>query len=326
MELFETIRERIFAGTGYTQVTKVAKGYSFDHKYLLEGGYGGDYLLRITPMTPMVELARKEEEYHLIEDAGRYSSCVPRAYSFGVSRDESLCYMLLDYMHGRDGEEAIPGLSRDEQYRLGVDCGKELLNLHLMRAPRTIGPWQERYAAKYARKCAIFDEMRISTGRIDMEHLAVYIAENDRYLACPEQSFLHDDYHPANLIVQDGRLHGIIDFNRHDWGDPLHDFVKLAYFSRAVSIPFAAGQIDGYTGGAVSAAFWKKYALYAAMTIIPDIVWSHWYAEKTGSPEQVALMWERVERVSFDHAGFTSATPQWYSDFADHWTGSSFVV
>lgn len=315
MELFETIQEQIFAVTGYTQVTKIAKGYSFDHKYLLEGGDGRDYLLRITPLTPQVERIHKEEEFRLIEDVGRYSSYVPRAYSFGVSRDESFCYMLLDYMHGRDGEEAILGLSRDEQYRLGLDAGRELLNLHRLKAPRRLGPWRERFSAKYARKCSVFDEMHISTGRIDIEHLAAYIAENDCNLACPEQSFLHDDYHPANLIVQDGRLHGIIDFNRHDWGDPVHDFVKLAYFSRAVSIPFAAGQIDGYAGGAVSCAFWKKYALYAAMSIIPDIVWSHWYAEKTGSSEQVALMWERVERVYIDHAGFASEIPRWYREF-----------
>ena len=245
MELFETIQNSIIAVTGCTQVTKIARGYSFDHKYLLEGGDGRDYILRITPLTPMVEPARKEEEYHLIEHAGRYSSCVPRTYSFGVACDEGLCYMLLDYIHGVDGEEAIPLLSRDEQYRIGLAAGRELLNLHRMKAPRSIGPWRERFSAKYARKCAVFDEMQISTGRIDMEHLADYIAENEGILACPEQSFLHDDYHPANLIVADGRLHGIIDFNRHDWGDPMHDFVKLASFSSAVSIPFAVGPTDG---------------------------------------------------------------------------------
>ncbi|KQC05247.1 MAG: hypothetical protein APR53_08200 [Methanoculleus sp. SDB] len=104
-------------------------------------------------------------------------------------------------------------------------------------------------------------------------------------------------------------------FRHHDWGDPIHDFVKLAYFSRAVSIPFAAGQIDGYTGGEVPASFWNKYALYAAMSIIPDVVWSHWYAETAGSPEQVDYMWERVERVSRDHDGFTEDIPRWYRKY-----------
>ena len=51
------------------------------------------------------------------------------------------------------------------------------------------------------------------------------------------------DVKDGNLIVNGGRLSGIIDFNRYDWGDPVHDFVKTAYFSSAESVPFSAGQM-----------------------------------------------------------------------------------
>ena len=315
MERFEAILAQVCASTGCTEVEKIERGYSFDHKYRLHGGDGRDYLLRITPLAEGAERAGKEDEFHLIEEAGRYSACVPRAHHFWVSGDGRLCSMLLDYMDGTDGEEALPAMSPDEQYRVGLDAGREILNLHRMAAPAGIGPWQERFAAKYARKCAVFEAMELPCGPVDTDRLAAAIADNARYLTCPKQTFLHDDYHPANLIVADGRLTGIIDFNRHDWGDPVHDFVKLAYFSRAVSIPFAAGQIDGYTGGEVPAVFWKKYALYAAMSVIPDIVWSHWYAEKAGAPEQVDLMWERVEQVWRDHDGFTEDIPRWYREY-----------
>jgi hypothetical protein len=95
----------------------------------------------------------------------------------------------------------------------------------------------------------------------------------------------------------------------------VHDFVKTAYFSSAVSIPFCVGQIDGYNGDGVSSGFWGKYSLYAAMTIVPDLVWSCWYSEKTGSPGQAELSEERVKRVFWDHDGFDSEVPLWYRDY-----------
>jgi aminoglycoside phosphotransferase (APT) family kinase protein len=317
MEQFEKIQEIIFELTGFSEVNKIERGYSFENKYLLNGGDGRNYLLRISQLTQKADAESKEEEFNLIKRVRRYSSLVPKAYFFGISDDDSLCYMVLDYIHGADGEEAIMDLNRDQQYELGLDAGNELVKLHGMNAPFNIGLWHERFPLKYARKCAIFDKMNINTRIIDMEKLSCFVSEHDCHMKCRRQSFLHDDYHLANLIIRDGRLHGIIDFNRHDWGDPVHDFVKLAYFSSAVSIPFSAGQIDGYNGGEVSAEFWKKYSLYLAMAIIPDIVWSHWYSKEKGSPEQVERMWERVNRVYLDHDGFSEEIPQWYMDFKD---------
>lgn len=275
MELFDRIRQKMFELIGFTQANRIDRGYSFEDKYLLEGGDGRMYLARITRLSRNGDAGQKEEEFRLMREARRYCSFVPKAHYFGVSDDESLCYMILDYIAGADGEETLPGLNRKDQYELGLDAGRALLKLHGMDAPLFNEPWHERISRKYARKCAIFDEMGIDPGIIDLERVSRFIQENIRHMRCNRESFLHDDYHPANLIICDGRLEGIIDFGRHDWGDPVHDFVKLAYFSRTVSIPFAAGQIDGYTGGEVPEQFWKKYSLYAAMTIIPDIVWSH---------------------------------------------------
>lgn len=315
MDLFDRIRENIFELTGFSHVEKIDRGYSFEDKYRLEGGDGRSYLARITRLSRNEDAGRKEEEFRLMREARRYCSLVPKAHHFGVSDDESLCYMILDYIAGADGEEVLPLLGHTEQYNLGLDAGRELLDLHGMDGPRLTDPWHERLFQKYARKCAIFDEIEVDSGIIDLERVSQFIRENVRHMRCNRESFLHDDFHPANLIISDGRLKGIIDFNRRDWGDPVHDFVKLAYFSRNVSIPFAAGQIDGYTGDEVPEEFWKKYSLYAAMTIIPDIVWSHRYSKMAGSPEQVEHMWERVGRVYIDHDGFSSEISRWYLDF-----------
>jgi aminoglycoside phosphotransferase (APT) family kinase protein len=57
--------------------------------------------------------------------------------------------------------------------------------------------------------------------------------------------FQHDDFHLKNIIVQDKHYVGVIDFNGYDWGDPLHDLVKVALFSREVSILIPRGKFSG---------------------------------------------------------------------------------
>jgi aminoglycoside phosphotransferase (APT) family kinase protein len=223
--------------------------------------------------------------------------------------------MLLDFMEGTGGETALDGLAAQDQYRLGVLAGKELKRLHAMPAPAGLPDWSEAVSAKYARKAAAFDAQGLNLPGIDRTHLSRYIRENISCIHGAGRTFLHGDYHPANLIVRDGRLNGIIDFNRYDWGDPVHDFLKTAFFTRAVSIPFSVGQIDGYHEGSVPSRFWKKYAVYCALTIVPDLLWAHDYALKCGSLDEIGRSETRIRRVYADHEGFATDVPCWYRDY-----------
>lgn len=309
------IEDRIREVVDYSSAEKIDKGFSFEKKYLLSGPGEKSYVVRISAADGEEHIERKRAEFDVIRRLGKYSSIVPGACSFGTSGDGKSCYMILEYMEGLDLEDSIGSLGEDEQYEIGLQAGRELFNLHRLDAPRFPSSWHERYSAKYTRKCEVFDEYALDPVIIDMGRLSRYILENESCMRCRRETFLHDDYHPANLIATDGRLSGIIDFNRYDWGDPVHDFVKLAYFSSAISIPFSAGQVDGYNGGDVPFEFWKKYALYTAMTIVPDMVWSHWYSGQTGSPDEIERMQERVKRVWLDHDGFNEDIPGWYRDF-----------
>jgi aminoglycoside phosphotransferase (APT) family kinase protein len=99
---------------------------------------------------------------------------------------------------------------------------------------------------------------------------------------------------------------GAIDYNRYDWGDPIHDFLKIAYFSREVSIPFSIGQIDGYFDGNVPVHFWKLYALYTALIICPSISWTIQVV-----PDQLESMLNRIRVILNDHQNFESVIPSW---------------
>lgn len=314
-EAFEKVEAQVRELTGYTAVRGIPKGFSFERKYLLSCGDTKRYLLRVASLSGPGALPYKLAEFETIRRLRNYSSLVPGAHAFGTSGDGSLCFMLLDFMEGTDGEAVLSGLAEQDQYRLGVQAGKELKKLHAMPAPADLPDWSGAVSTKYARKVAAFDAQGLHLPEIDRTHLSRYIRENISCIRGTGRTFLHGDYHPANLIVRDGRLNGIIDFNRYDWGDPVHDFLKAAFFTRAVSVPFSVGQIDGYHEGSVPSPFWKKYAVYCALTIVPDLLWAHDYARKSGSPGEIGRSEARIRRVYADHEGFATDVPCWYRDY-----------
>lgn len=297
----------------FSQAVRITKGFSFEQKYVLSGEDGARYLLRITRTPGPEDVQRKRAEYDTLHILRDHSSLVPRTYAFGTSPDESHCFMVLSYFDGVDGEEALGSLSEAEQYRLGVQAGRELRNLHALLAPAESQEWYGAFSAKISGKFRRFSETGIELAGIDPAVLSDLVQKRLPCIRNVRQTFLHDDYHPANLIVQNKGLAGIVDFNRYDWGDPVHDFVKLAYFSRAMSIPFCAGQVEGYHGGTPPPVFWERYSLYCAAAVIPDILWSHWYEEKSGSAGgEVERSEKRIRMVVSDHEGFRSEVPVWY--------------
>lgn len=119
--------------------------------------------------------------------------------------------------------------------------------------------------------------------------------------------FLHDDFHPANIMIDQNEFRAVIDFARFDIGDPIHDFYKVALFTTNISKPFAVGQVHGYCGGEPDLHFWKLYSLYAAMIFPADIVWTN-----RSTPYLLDDMKERLNGILEDHNDFSSYIPKWY--------------
>jgi aminoglycoside phosphotransferase (APT) family kinase protein len=314
-EAFRKIEVQVRELTGYTDTQRILKGFSFEEKYLLSGGGTKRYLVRIAINADPDLIQYKQTEFELIRRLRNYSSFIPEAYAFGISDDEKCCFMILDYLEGTDGETALNKLSDADQYRVGVQAGEELKKMHKLPAPKGLPDWYEAIRAKYTRKIAAFDNLGLKSSGIDREQLSRYILENISCIRDTDITFLHGDYHPSNLVLHNGNLKGIIDFNRYRWGDPVHDFIRVAFFTRAVSIPFSVGQVEGYNGGYPSMEFWKKYSLYCALTLLPDLLWAYDYSVKTRSPGEIKRAEKRVQMVYTDHEGFSTDIPRWYLDY-----------
>lgn len=301
--------------TGYTAVQKLSKGFSFEEKYVLSGIDRKRYLVRITgPANPEL-IQYKQTEFDLIRRLRKYSSFIPKPHAFGTTDNGNFCFMVMDFMEGTDGEIALNELSDAEQYRIGVQAGEEQKKMHALPAPPELSGWYDSFSGKFSRKVAAFDKLGVGVPGIDRKHLFWYISEHISCIQDSPRVFLHRDYHPANLVIDNGQLSGIIDFDRYEWGDPVFDFMALAYFSRAISIPFSVGHIDGYTEGHPSNEFWEKYALYCATSIIPGHIWAYDYAEKTGSQDEIRRSEKRIEMICSDHEGFTMDIPCWYREY-----------
>lgn len=295
-----------------THINPIRKGYSGDMKFRIIGKSGEQFLLRIIECDDAKVLSERTEMYALMDTLARYSLLVPRSRACWISKDSHSCIMIHEYVQGDDGEESLHRYNQDTQYQIGYCAGIELKKLHQLAAPATLSSWYIRKKQKHERYCDVCNQEHLAPEDLDLGPVHRYIADNIHLMKDVSQTFQHDDYHPANLIIKNGQLTGIIDFNRYDWGDPIHDFYKLAFFSRNISMSFSRGQIDGYFQGNIPPDFWKRYALYNAMSIIPSIVWSSQMATRKEFGDELKKAIMHIRTLISDHQGFSSAIPLWF--------------
>ena len=199
----------------------------------------------------------------------------------------------------------LGALNEREQYEIGVEAGKDLARIHLQPAPLEVKNWNERSIQKHNRYLKEYKKSGIKINKEDK--IIRFIEGNYYYLINRPNQLQHDDFHLENIILKDKSYVGVIDFDNYDWGDPFHDFVKIAFFSRVDSLSFSVGQIDGYFDNHIPEDFWRLYSTYSAMAIFSSVVWS---IKK--SPEQLDKFLERIDLVLEDHKGFEVCKPGWY--------------
>lgn len=297
------IHEHIHSLRQAETVSKIHKGFSFDGKYFVyEAGERPAYVLRTAPLK---QLKRKRGEYEAIRRIHELGVKTSEPLEFGTLESLDLCYMVLRYVEGDDASEVLPTLSSDEQYRIGLTAGRELRLMHELEAPADLDAWHIRRTSKHNRQWADYRSCGVKLSEEDT--VISFINDNLPLMVGRPNRFQHDDFHPSNLLIHNRSYAAAIDYNRYDWGDPFHDFLKIAYFSREASIPFSVGQIDGYFDGQVPKHFWPLYALYTALILLPTITWTLQVV-----PHQLDSMMARIRVVLEDHRNFESVVPAWY--------------
>ena len=288
---------------GVDRIEHLEKGYSHDLKYILWESADPKYLLRLCDIKT---IDRLRFQFEVITEHYRSGIPCPEPLAVGATGDGKMSYLILRYLEGTTAEEALPGLPEKRQFDIGMIAGRWLRRLH--EFPCTLGDfdWPASRRAKYARYRSQARELGLTfAGQTTVEK---YIATFDHILDEAPVRFQHDDYHPANLIVENGELVGIIDFDRYDWGDPVEDFYKVPMFSVPVSTAFSKGQVEGYLSGRTVKQFWKRYNLYVAMSLHGSLVWG--YREPKSSVEFFQMI---ANRITETHDFGNGEPPSWFS-------------
>ncbi|MBJ8030395.1 aminoglycoside phosphotransferase family protein [Bacillus cereus group sp. N21] len=304
MDKIKLLQKRIHSLRSATRIEQISKGFSPDKKYIVFFDNDEKYLLRTGNIE---EYERKNTEFQILNEMHNLEVNSPKPIELGVFEDIGICYNLYSYIKGKDAKILLPKYTNEEQYKIGIEAGKDLAKMHLYKAPSTIEPWDERAMQKHYRYLEEYKNCGIKIK--NDEKIIQFIESNKSYLKNRPNQFQHDDFHIENIIVKDKQYMGVIDFNGFDWGDPIHDFVKIALFGRNISIPYSIGQIHGYFGGKTMEEFWNLYSVYVAMTIFSSVVWSI-----KSAPQQLEEMLDRLNIVLEDHKYFESLKPAWFKN------------
>ncbi|WP_442600708.1 aminoglycoside phosphotransferase family protein [Paenibacillus sp. KN14-4R] len=299
---YQIIKEYIPFLQGDIEIDPIMKGYSDDRKYAVVKD-NQKYLLRTFNLK---EYDRKSLEYEALIKMQEYNVKCSRPIKLGSLPDHGIGYMVLTFIEGDDASEELPKLSSNDQFHIGLQSGKELHKIHQYVAPSHISSWYDRKVVKHKNYMEEYKKLGIRVNH-DLEIMS-FIDDNLQIMKNRPNLFQHDDFHVGNLIVEDNSLSGVIDFNRFDWGDPIHEFLKVGMFSSEVSIPFSVGQIKGYHHNQEpNEWFWKLYSLYLAMCVFSSIVWI-----RKVKPEETDIMISKLNRVLEDHNNFELIKPKWY--------------
>ncbi|MGG1661055.1 phosphotransferase family protein [Brevibacillus sp. NRS-1366] len=303
LDWLEQLQKEVRSLQNAVRIEKILKGFSTDEKYRIDMVNGEKRLLRVSSLE---QREQKKAEFEILQTIESYGVNASLPIEFGVWEDRGLCFMVLSYLEGEDARDMLPGLPQNLQFDIGYRAGQDLAKMHQLEAPSIITPWFDRCVQKHRRYIEAYHASKHRIPHADS--IIAFIEEHLDYVKSRPNRFLHDDFHVGNLIVHDQQYAGVIDFNRYDWGDPFHEFTKLAFFSKEISVPFSHGQLSGYFGrNKEPDTFWILYGIYTGMAIFSSIVW-------TGRvvPDLLIDMLKRVERIIEEHKAFEQLIPDWF--------------
>ncbi|ABN07896.1 aminoglycoside phosphotransferase [Methanocorpusculum labreanum Z] len=285
----------------FTEITPILKGWSDDAKYRVKTDDGRKLLLRVSAID---KYDRKKEEFEALQTIESLEIPAPKPIAFGRCRGNASVYMLLSWTEGKEAEDVLPLLSKEEQYNIGIKAGNLQKRLNSIPAPKDMKPWGVRFGKKLDWKCERYLECGICFEHDDL--MLAYIEEHRHLIQNRPQCFQHGDFHCGNLIISEEGEPCIIDFNRIDYGDPWEEFNRIVWCAKR-SIYFAAGRIDGYFEGSVPDEFWDLLLLYISSNTLSSIPWSIPFGQK-----EVDTAVEMAKEVLFWYDDMKSSVPCWY--------------
>ncbi len=290
--------EKLCEKYGIVKVAPLLKGWSGDKKYVLDNGRE-KYILRLSDSG---KYEKKKEQFALLQRIGALGLYCSRPVEFGTAPDGTV-YMLLSYLEGEDGEEAVAEMTDGEAYRIGLKAGKVLKKLHSVDIPPQKLTWWERYLKKMPRK---IEALKACEYKLPMQDTVLrYYEENFEIMKDRPLVLCHGDYHLGNMIVNNGKI-GIIDFDKNGVADPYDDFKPFCW-NVMVNEYFETGLINGYFDGKIPGDFFPILKFYTIESLVSQLPWS----VKFGRTE-IETAYKVADNQMKWYGNFELDIPTWY--------------
>jgi aminoglycoside phosphotransferase (APT) family kinase protein len=282
-------------------IEPIDKGWSNDKKYYVETVKGERLLLRTADCS---QYEMKKSEFEAMKQLAGMGISMSIPLEFGFCDDGGSVYTLFTWCAGEDAAEVLPKLTDTEQYELGLKSGRYLRQIHSIPAPADEESWEMKFNRKADSKIQQYNDCPIKIDGGDQ--IIAHIEANRHLLRGRPQSFHHGDYHVGNMVISEEKELSIIDFNRHDFGDPWEEFNRIVW-SASASPHFATGQLNGYFGGRPPQEFFQLMAFYISSNMLSSISWAIVFGDK-----EVEVMKEQAKEVMEWFDGMDNPVPTWY--------------
>jgi aminoglycoside phosphotransferase (APT) family kinase protein len=203
------------------KVEYLDKGFSTEKKYVLWEDGAPAYLLRLGEVAIW---QRQQADFGIMRRHHQRGVLCSEPHISGVTEDGTMCYLLLGYIPGRNAEEALPEMAGEEQFRIGLAAGRELRKLHELACPDEKFDWAAHRRAKYHRRVRMLEELGLTFA--SQRQVEEYVECNQRLLDEAPVCFQHDDFHPSNLIISDGKLAGSLTSTAATGATPGRTFIN----------------------------------------------------------------------------------------------------
>ena len=287
----------------FSTITPINKGWSTDKKFFVKTKNDEKWLLRTADIA---NYEQKKQEFNIIQQLSSHLIPMSRPIEFGICDEGQTVYSLLTWCEGEDAEQVLAQLDEAKQYELGLKAGQLLKTIHRYPAPLHVENWASRFNQKINTKLHHYHKCGI---KIEGDSDMIAYIEAYRYLLEERpQCLQHGDYHVGNMVITpQGKELSIIDFNRHDYGDPWEEFNRIVW-SAQVSPHFATGQLDGYFEGQPPLEFFKILALYISNNTLSSIYWAIPFGE-----DEIMVMINQAKAILSWYDNMNNVIPSWYN-------------
>ena len=218
------IKEIIFKKIGISIDEEVT--FLFETEQISTYKIGGQKLLRLS--TNAISEVNKLERLNKVAKT-------PKLHSTGQFELESEIYhyAIVDFIAGEELWSEVSNLNTEQQSQLGQSIADFLTDLHQIKGktydighyiptiPQFTGAWKEGHLEYIS-----YLEKNVPVAKYTIESQAViqkafdYLKENINALDFDNGAvLLHNDFHPKNMIIDDGELVGVIDWECSQFGE-----------------------------------------------------------------------------------------------------------